>query len=97
MIKIWLGYQHFPRRKILPDDSYAQAWGVSLKSMLANVVDLAFIGQITFSRNFENNWKKNVNFKVILIDKNSFLQMYEMYHNNMSIESWGLIGSSLNP
>ena len=40
----------------------------------------------TFSRNFENNWNKNVNFrqllKIILINENSFLQMYP---NEMSV------------
>ena len=53
---------------------------VSLKNIFADILDLAFNGQITFSWNFENNWNKNVNFcklfKIILINKNSFLQMY---------------------
>ena len=38
--------------------------GFSLKTFFADVMDLAFIGQITFSRNLENNWKKNVNLKL---------------------------------
>ena len=41
---------------------------------------LGFYCQITFSRNFENNWNKNVNFhhifRIILINENSFLQIY---------------------
>ena len=48
-------------------------------------MDLAVIGQITFSRNFDNNWKKNVNFrqifKIILINDDSFLQMYRSEMN----------------
>ena len=37
---------------------------ISLKNIFADIVDLAFIGQITFShQNFENNWNKNVNFR----------------------------------
>ena len=43
-------------------------------------MDLAFIGQITFSRNFDNNWNESVNFrqifKIILINGDSFLQTY---------------------
>ena len=39
-------------------------------------MDLAFIGQIKFSRSFENDWNKNVNLKIILMGENSFLQMY---------------------
>ena len=34
---------------------YANALKLSLKSVFAYIVDLAFIGQITFSRNFEND------------------------------------------
>ena len=53
---------------------------VSLKNIFADIVELAFIGQITFFRNFENNWNKNINFrktfKIIPINENSFLQMY---------------------
>ena len=54
---------------------YANALKLSLKSVFAYIVDLAFIGQITFSRNFENDWNKNVNLKIILIAENSFLEM----------------------
>ena len=32
-----------------------------MKNIFAGIEDLAFIGQITFSQNFENNWNKNVN------------------------------------
>ena len=39
-------------------------------------MDLAFVGKIKFSRNFENDRNKNVNLKIILTDENSFLQMY---------------------
>ena len=43
-------------------------------------MDLAFIGQITFSRNFGNNWNKNINFRqifqIILLNDDTFLQMY---------------------
>ena len=47
-----------------------------MKNIFADTVDLDFIVQITLSRNFENNWKKNISFKIILIDENLFLQMY---------------------
>ena len=46
------------------------------ESVFAYILDLAFIGQITFSRNFENDWNKSVNLKIILIAENSFLEMY---------------------
>ena len=36
---------------------------VSLKNTFAGIVGLAFIGQITFSQNFEYNWNKNVNLR----------------------------------
>ena len=53
---------------------------VFLKNIFADIADFAFIGQVIFSRNFENNWNKNVNFhqliKIILINENSYLQMY---------------------
>ena len=53
---------------------------VSLKNIFADIVDLAFIGQIAFPQNFENNWNKNVNFrkifKINLMNENSFLQTY---------------------
>ena len=49
---------------------------VCLKSIFTYIVDLAFIGQITFSQHFENDWNKNVDLKIILIVENSFLQMY---------------------
>ena len=55
---------------------YAKALSVSLKSVFAYIVNLAFMGQITFSRNFENNWNKNVNLKIIPIGEKSFQQMY---------------------
>ena len=55
---------------------YANALKLSLKSVFGYIVDFAFIGQITFSRNFENDWNKNVNLKIILIAENSFLEMY---------------------
>ena len=52
---------------------------------LKRLPDLTFTGQITFSRNFKNNWNKSVNFrqllKIILINEDSFL---EMYPNNIS-------------
>ena len=38
-------------------------YSFSLKIIFADIVNLAFIGQITFSQNFENNWSKNVNFR----------------------------------
>ena len=56
---------------------YAKALKRFLKNIFADIVDLDFIGQITFSRNFEKIWNKNVNFrkilKIILINENSFL------------------------
>ena len=46
---------------------------VSLKNIFVDIVDLAFIGEMAFSRNFENDWNKNVSFrkifKIILINK----------------------------
>ena len=51
-----------------------------MKSFFADIADLAFIDRVTFSRNFENNWYKNLNFrqlvKIILINEYSCLQMY---------------------
>ena len=59
---------------------YAMALTVFLKSFFADIADLAFIDQVTFSRNFENNWYKKLNFrqlvKIILINEYSCLQMY---------------------
>ena len=49
--------------------------GFPWKIFFVDIVGLAF-GQITFSRNSESNWKKNVIFKNILTEENSFLQMY---------------------
>ena len=53
---------------------------VSLKNIFADIEELAFIGQITFTRNFDNNWNKNVNFsqlfKNLLTNDDLFLQMY---------------------
>ena len=61
---------------------------------------LAFIAQITFSRNFENNWNKNVNFrqllKIILINENPLLEMYPNEINFLPIDSWRLNASLLN-
>ena len=48
-------------------------------------LDLDFIGQIKFSRNFHNNWHKNVNFrqifKIILRNDVSLQQMYSIELN----------------
>ena len=38
---------------------------VSLKNIFEDIEDLAFIAEITFSRNFENNGHKNINFRKI--------------------------------
>ena len=58
---------------------------VSLKNIFADIVDLAFLGQIIFSQNFVNYWNKKVNFhqtlKIILINDNSVLQMYRSEMN----------------
>ena len=58
---------------------------VSPKNIFSYIVDLAFIGQIKFSRNFDSNWNKNVNFsqifKIIMINDDSFLQMYRSEMN----------------
>ena len=59
---------------------YAKALKCFPEKNLRGYCGLAFIAQITFSRNFENNWNKNVNvrqlLKIILINVNSLLQMY---------------------
>ena len=45
----------------------------------------AFIGKFIFSPNFDNNWNKNTNFrqifKIIVINDDSFLQMYRREMN----------------
>ena len=89
-----LPHEIFPDKVIVFPKSVVTRWkyalfsismqkpqSVSLKNIFADSIDLAFTGQITFSRNFGNNWNKNVNFKIILIGENSFLQMYR---NKMS-------------
>ena len=59
---------------------YAKALKCFPEKYFGDIVDSAFIGQITFSQNFENDWNKIVNFhqiiNIILINENSFLQMY---------------------
>ena len=55
---------------------YAKALKRFLESVFAYIVDLALIGQIISSRNFENEWNKKVNLKIILIGENSFLRLY---------------------
>ena len=55
---------------------YAKALKRFPESVFAYILDLAFIGQITFSRNFENDWNKNVNLKITLIGDNLFLRMF---------------------
>ena len=42
---------------------YTKALKFLPEKYFADIVDLAFIGQIKFSQNFENNWNKNVNFR----------------------------------
>ena len=56
--------------------SMQRSLSVFLKNIFADIVGLAFISQITFSRSFENNWNNNVSFKIILIGEKLFLQMY---------------------
>ena len=50
-----------------------QFLSVSQENISPDIVDLSFIGQVIFSRNFENNWNKNIKicqmFKIILIMK----------------------------
>ena len=57
---------------------------VSLKNIFADVVDLAFIGQIKFSRNFDDTWNKNVNcrqiFRIILINNDLHCTKNEIFH-----------------
>ena len=83
--------------------SIQKPWGVYLENIFVDIVDLAFIGNITFSQNFDNNWNKNVNFrqifKIILINDDSFLQMYHHIEVNFlsDTDSWRLNGSSPNP
>ena len=83
--------EKFCPMKVLPDKIFPYNVIVFPKSVVTpskirTVINvyakaLAFIGQITFSRNSENDWNKNVNFKVILMGENSYLQMYR---NNIS-------------
>ena len=69
MTIFWLGEKNFPRRKILPNESFARQIfpynvivfpkSVVTPSEIRTVINvyakaLAFIGQITFSRNSEN-------------------------------------------
>ena len=72
--------------------SIQRPWSVSLKNIFVDIVDLAFVGQFTFSQNFENNWNKNVIFhqifKIILINENSFLQIYRNEMNFLTY--WSL-------
>ena len=56
-----------------------------MENIFADIVDLAFIGQTTFSQDFDNNWNKNVNLrqilKIILINDDSFLKMHSSEMN----------------
>ena len=84
-------------RKNTAINFYAKALKRFPEEYLRGIVDLAFVSQITFSRNFENNWNKNDDFhqtfKIILINENSFLQMYPRWVFSR-INSWGLSGLS---
>ena len=72
----------FPKSVVTPskirtvNNFYAKALKRFPEKCFRVLVDLACIGQITFSWNFENDWNKNVNFKIVLIGENSFMQMY---------------------
>ena len=72
--------------------SIQRPWSVSLKNIFVDIVDLAFVGQFIFSQNVENNWNKNVIFhqifKIILINENSFLQIYRNEMNFLTY--WSL-------
>ena len=76
------GKSAFPKSVVTPSkirtifNFYAKTLKCFLKSVFVYIVDLAFIGQIIFLWNFENDWNKNVNFKIILIGENSFRKMY---------------------
>ena len=76
--------QHRQKYKLL-SISMQRPWSVSVKNIFADIIGRTFIGQITFSRNFKKNWKKNVNFrqllKIILKNENSFLQIH-FYRNS---------------